>query len=136
MGKMSDLAVSLDDLCMIGQQLLACGEALIRAAASVKTCFSEAPPLAEVPAADPVSSEKHLLEENQDSVVERDAVEKHYSKEDVRALLASLSHSGFRAEARELVRRYSNGGSLTDVDPARYPELMREAEKFNSVAEK
>ena len=55
-----------------------------------------------------------------------------YTKEEVRALLADLSQNGFRNEAKELVRKYSNGGSLTDIDPAKYPELVAEAEGYHA----
>ena len=40
MSRMSELALTLDELTEVGQRLVACGEDLIRAAARVKDCFS------------------------------------------------------------------------------------------------
>ena len=125
MSKMNDLVTALDDLCGIGKQLVAGGEDLIRIATYIKLSFSD-------------NAEEALLPPSafaQDSAAEPAAPEAQpvtYSKEDVRALLADLSHSGFRAEAKELVRKYSGGGSLTDVDPSRYPELVEEARKYHA----
>ena len=56
---------------------------------------------------------------------------KAYTKEEVRAILADLSQNGFRNEAKALVRKYSDGGSLTDIDPAKYPDLVAEAEALH-----
>ena len=56
---------------------------------------------------------------------------KTYTKEEVRAILADLSQNGFRSEAKTLVRKYSDGGSLTDIDPAKYPDLVAEAEALH-----
>ena len=49
-------------------------------------------------------------------------------KEEVRAMLADLSQSGHRDEAKALVKKYADGGSLTDIDPARYPDLVQEVQ--------
>ena len=57
---------------------------------------------------------------------------KAYTKEEVRAILADLSQNGFRNEAKALVRKYSDGGSLTDIDPANYPDLVAEAEGYHA----
>lgn len=40
-------------------------------------------------------------------------------------MLADLSQSGHRDEAKALVKKYADGGSLTDIDPARYPDLVQ-----------
>lgn len=56
---------------------------------------------------------------------------KTYDKEEIRALLAtkaSEADGAYRAQVRDLVRRYGHGGSLTDVDPAEYAALAAEAE--------
>ena len=43
-------------------------------------------------------------------------------------MLADLSQSGHRDEAKALVKKYADGGSLTDIDPARYPDLVQEVQ--------
>ena len=121
MSKMSELATTLDDLTEVGRRLVACGEDLIRAAARVKDCFSDGS--AEAQPQEPVKEPEPAAEA---------PAPKKYTKEEVRALLANLSQSGFRSEAKTLVRKYSDGGSLTDIDPARYPELVEEAQKYHA----
>ena len=139
MSKMSELATTLDDLTEVGRQLVACGESLIKAAANVTACFSGDE--AEEP--DPVKATgRRRATKTQDADPEL-AVEpvaepapeaptpKTYSKEEVRAMLADLSQSGHRNEAKALVRKYADGGSLTDINPARYPELVEEVQKYH-----
>ena len=120
MSKMSELATALDDLTEVGQRLVACGQDLIRAAAHVKDCFTN----------DSAEAQPQESAEAQEAAPKQPAP-KTYTKEEVRAMLASLSQSGFRAEAKALVKKYSNGGSLTDIDPADYPELVKEAEQYH-----
>ena len=49
-----------------------------------------------------------------------------YKKEDIRAMLAALAVDGHRDEAKALVAKYADGGSLSGIDPARYPEIAEE----------
>ena len=112
MSKMSEMATALDEMTEVGRTLITCGENLLKAAAHVRDCFTEEPapvtePVAETPAP------------------------KAYTKEEVRAILADLSQNGFRNEAKALVKKYSDGGSLTDIDPAKYPDLVAEAEALH-----
>lgn len=114
MGKMSELSMTLDELIDTGQKLAECGEALVKTANEIRAAFTEtesAPSVqkAEVPAQPETPPEKT------------------YTKEEVRKLLAEKSVAGFREQAKALVKKYG-GGSLTDVDPAKYPDLVKEAE--------
>ena len=118
MSKMSELATTLDNLNEVGKQLVRCGEELIRAVAHVQVCF--APDEQEAP-------DTGKREEGPELTTS-----KTYTKEEIRALLADLSQAGFREEAKALVKKYANGGSLTDIDPARYPALAEEAQKFHA----
>ena len=119
MSKMSELATALDEMTEVGRTLITCGENLLKAAAHVRDCFTEdTPAAAEEPA--PVT----------EPVAETPSP-KAYTKEEVRAILADLSQNGFRNEAKALVRKYSDGGSLTDIDPAKYPDLVAEAEALH-----
>ena len=118
MSKMSELATVLDEMTEVGRTLITCGESLVKAAAHVRGCFTEdelAPAEEPVPATEPET-----------------APPKAYTKEEVRAILADLSQNGFRNEAKALVRKYSDGGSLTDIDPANYPDLVAEAEGYHA----
>ena len=121
MSKMSELATTLDDLTRVVKVVITCGEDVLRAVAHVREFFSgndnAVPKLQEpVKAAEPVAETP---------------APKAYTKEEVRAILADLSQNGFRNEAKALVRKYSDGGSLTDIDPAKYPDLVAEAEALH-----
>ncbi len=111
MSKMCELATALDEMTEVGKTLITCGESLMKAAAHVRECFTDDEP-APIPAPDP-------------------APPKAYTKEEVRVILADLSQNGFRSEAKALVRKYSDGGSLTDIDTAKYPDLVAEAEALH-----
>lgn len=105
MSKMSELSQVLDDL-------ISCGEKMIQTANAIKECFSEKAP-AEKPAK------------------KTEAPEKAYSKEDVRALLAAKANEAggqFKTKVKAIVKKYGNGGSLTDVPAESYPALVEEVE--------
>ena len=140
MSKMSELSTALDDLTEVGRRLVTCGEDLIRAAARVKDCISDDG--AEAQSQQTVKAQEAAKEAAKETAYEtakgaekgappEPPASKTYTKEEVRAMLASLSQSGFRAEAKALVKKYSDGGSLTDIDPANYPELVKEAEQYH-----
>ena len=126
MSRMSELAQTLDDLTEVGQRLMACGEDLIKAAARVKDCFSgEDESEQEKPK---TAGRRRAAKESEpaEETASEAPMPKVYTKEEVRALLAELSQSGYREEAKALVKKYAEGGSLTDIDPARYPDLVEE----------
>lgn len=131
MSRMSELVQTLDDLTEVGQRLVACGEDLIKAVTRVKDCFSgedeseqEKPKAAGRP-------RKAKEPEQEPAPVKEAPAPKVYTKEEVRALLAELSQSGHREEAKALVKKYAEGGSLTDIDPARYLELVEEVHSIH-----
>ena len=98
MSKMSELSQVLDDL-------ISCGEKMIQTANAIKECFSE------------------------DSAPEPETPS--YSKEDVRALLAAKANEAggqFKSQVKAIVKKYADGGSLTDVPAESYPALVKEVE--------
>ena len=117
------LVQSLRDLVKILDDLTTCGEMAIQTASAIMECFSED----EAPAAIPEKKSKPAKKE---AKAPEPAV-KTYSKEDVRALLsAKANESGgqFKAQVKALVKKYANGGSLTDIPEDQYPALVEEAE--------
>lgn len=54
-------------------------------------------------------------------------LEKVITLEEVRAVLAEKSHSGHSADVKVLLERHG-ASRLSDVDPAKYPALLKEAE--------
>ena len=117
------LVQSLRDLVKILDDLTTCGEMAIQTASAIMECFSED----EAPAAIPEKKSKPAKKE---AKAPEPAV-KTYSKEDVRALLsAKANESGgqFKAQVKALVKKYANGGSLTDIPEDQYPALVEEVE--------
>ena len=114
MSKMSELSQVLDDL-------IACGEKMIQTANAIRECFSE-----EVPAAEPEKKAKAPKKEKAP-----EPAEKTYSKEDVRAILAAKANEAggqFKAQVKAIVKKYADGGSLTDVPADSYSALVEEVE--------
>ena len=109
MSKMSELSQVLDDL-------ISCGELLIQTANAIKEYFAE------------------TAESTEGSKKEATAPEpevRSCSKEEVRALLAAKAKEAggqFKAQVKALVKKYGNGGSLTDVPAESYPALVSEVE--------
>ena len=117
------LVQSLRDLVKILDDLTTCGEMAIQTASAIMECFSED----EAPAAIPEKKSKPAKKE---AKAPEPAV-KTYSKEDVRALLAAKANESggqFKAKVKALVKKYANGGSLTDIPEDQYPALVEEVE--------
>lgn len=114
MGKMSELSAMLDELIDTGRKLSECGDRLTKVASGIREAFSET-----------VAPVTNMAQPKKQ--VQKKEPERTYTKEDVRKLLAEKSVAGFREQAKALVKKYG-GGSLTDVNPSQYPDLVKEAE--------
>ena len=109
MSKMSELSQVLDDL-------ISCGELLIQTANAIKEYFAET--------AESTEGSKKAAKAPEPEV-------RSYSKEEVRALLAAKAKEAggqFKAQVKAIVKKYGNGGSLTDVPAESYPALVSEVE--------
>lgn len=114
MSKMSELSQVLDDL-------VTCGEKMIQAANALRECFTSD----DAPAENPEKQETPATKESKASEA------KTYSKEDVRALLASKANEAggqYKGQVKAIVKKYGNGGSLTDIPAESYPDLVKEVE--------
>lgn len=113
MSNTEDLSAALD-------KLIACGNGLIKVAEALKVfCNLDevTPPKAQE--AEVTSTEDHS-----------------YSKEDVRSLLAQKANDNdgqYRVAVKDLVKKYANGGTLTDVHPECYPALVADLEKLGNA---
>ena len=117
------LVQSLRDLVKILDDLTTCGEMAIQTASAIMECFSEDEAHAAIP-------EKKSKPAKKEAKAPEPAV-KTYSKEDVRALLAAKANESggqFKAQVKALVKKYANGGSLTDIPEDQYPALVEEVE--------
>lgn len=102
MSKMSELSQVLDEM-------IACGEGMIKAAKTIKEIFSSTEEATATP--EPTPS---------------------YTKEDVRGILAAKSAAGFKKEVKELLEKYG-AQQLKQVDPKDYAALLKEAEVIGNA---
>ncbi len=155
MSKMSELSMLLDDLIQCGEKLTETGKALKafysstdEAAAtpemagkrqSAKTAqLPEAKPQDTLPVSEAAPEVAQQTEPEQPApATDQEAAPtapdpaKTYDKEEIRALLAAKAAESdgiYRAQVRDLVKKYGNGGSLTDVDPKDYADLAADTE--------
>ena len=99
MSKMSELSMVLD-------ALVECGKTLTKTAEQLHRLYS---------ADEPPQQPKEA------------APTKTVSLEEVRAVLAEKSRAGKTAAVKELLRKHG-ADKLSDIDPAEFPELLKEAE--------
>ena len=116
--KTKELSMLLDDLISCGQKLTETAKALkgYYSSAEDVTSNDEKPGSEEVPAA-----------ATQDTKDEAPS----YSKEDVRALLATkakVDGCKYKSEVKALVAKYSTDGTLTNIPEESYPLLVSELE--------
>ena len=126
MSKMSELSMLLDNL-------IDCGEKLTETAKALKAFYSSDDEPSAVPAKSPQPAEEPAEPEAKQPEPEP---EKTYSKEEIRAMLAAKANEAdgiYKADVRNLVRKYGNGGSLTDVDPKDYAALAAEVEAIGNA---
>lgn len=71
------------------------------------------------------------IEEKEKTVTKTAKKTKKYSLEDVRGILAEKSQTGFSAEVKELISKFG-ADRLSAVDPAKYEELIKEAEEIGN----
>lgn len=102
MSKMSELSQVLEEI-------IACGEGMIKAANAIKEIFSSTEEAPAVPESAP-----------------------SYTKEDVRGILAAKSAAGFKKEVKELLEKYG-AQQLKQVDPKDYAALIKEAEVIGNA---
>lgn len=122
MSKMGELAMLLDDVMETGNSFL---QAIAAVRSYVNTDGQDAlasavPADTEAPTATPVSKE----------AAPADApAARTYTKEEIRGMLARKANEAegrYRGAVKDLVHRYGNGGSLTDIAEGDYPALVAE----------
>lgn len=123
MGKMSELARLLDDLA-------GCGNRLAETAQVLKDFYTsqDGEATAEKPAPKPGKKEPNPAKEGEP--------EKTYTKEAVRAILSAKANEEggrFKAEVKAIVKKYGNGGSLTDIDAKDYAALADEIGRLGNA---
>ena len=110
MSKMNDLPQVLDDL-------ISCGEKIIRTANAIRECLTADDAPAGVPA--------------EKGAEAPEAAAPSYSKEDIRELLAAKAAEAggrFKPQVKAIVKKYGNGGKLADIPAGSDPALVEELE--------
>ena len=123
MSKMSELSQVLDEM-------IACGERMIKAANTLKDIFSsteEAPAKTETKTA-----KKATIQEAAEPEAVKVEPAPSYTKEDVRGVLAAKSAAGFKKEVKELLEKFG-AQQLKQVDPKDYAALLKEAEVIGNA---
>ena len=133
MSKMNELATVLDDLASAATQLKMCAQDLLTASNLLRGLF-EAEDAEEPKPPQKKPSPRKAPEPEPEPLPEPPETppQPAYTKEQIRGMLSDLAGNGHREEAKALVSRYANGGSFSDIDPARYPELAEEVRKINA----
>lgn len=108
MSKMSELSQALDEM-------VACGEGLIRTAKAIREMFSEEPATAEQA---PAEEAAPALQEEQP---------KAYTFAEVRKAFSAKSHAGFTGQIKELIEKYG-ADRLSAVNEEDYGQLMKDLE--------
>lgn len=123
MSKMSELSQVLDEM-------IACGEGMIKAANTLKDIFSSTE---EAPAKTEIKTAKKATKQD---AAEHEAAKAEpaptYTKEDVRGVLASKSAAGFKKEVKELLEKFG-AQQLKQIDPKDYAALLKEAEVIGNA---
>ena len=123
MSKMSELSQVLDEM-------IACGEGMIKAANTLKDIFSSTE---EAPAKTETKTAKKATK--QDATVTEEAKPEPaltYTKEDVRGVLAAKSAAGFKKEVKELLEKFG-AQQLKQIDPKDYAAILKEAEVIGNA---
>ena len=120
MGKMSNLDVVLDEM-------ITCGQNLVKAAQELKELFSEEGAVKPQKTAskqlfDPTPKKKEDPKE-----VKAEPEAKTYTFQEVRGIMASLSGSGKKTEAKALLTKFG-ASRLSEVKEEDFPALVAEAE--------
>lgn len=131
MSKMSNLSLVLDEL-------IGCGEALIRTANALKESLGEGESQEKVIAADKKNAEEKATATKTDSVKTAEPAPETavpsapITKEAVRAVLAAKSSAGFKSQVKELLGKFG-ATQLKQVKPEDYEALLAEAEKIGNA---
>ena len=117
MSKMSELSQVLDEM-------IACGEGMIKAANAIKDIFSSTEEA-------PAKAETKEVKEAAEKAPEAEPTPT-YTKEDVRGVLAAKSAAGFKKEVKGLLEKFG-AQQLKQVKSEDYAALLKEAEVIGNA---
>lgn len=114
MSKMSELSQVLDEL-------VACGEGLIRTANAIREMFTDEPERQSKATAEPPRAEAAGTPQSEEP--------KTYSFVDVRKAFSAKSHAGYTEQVKALIGKYG-AAKLSAVKEEDYPALMADLEEI------
>lgn len=120
MSKMNELSQLID-------QLISCGETLTETGQALKAFYSSAEETETLKPTSKTSAEEKPVVKEEAPAKEA----KKYSKEEVRGILAAKANESsgrYKASVKAIVKKYSDGGNLTDVPTDSYEALVKEVE--------
>lgn len=135
MRKTNELSQILDEVISCGEKMIAiadslkdmvsCGEKMIAVAKEIKSILIDTDPVKAIEQTAPVTKAKAPK-----AAPEAPRVKK-YSKEEVRGILAAKANEAsgrYKTSVKAIVKKYSDGGNLTDVPEENYEALVKEVE--------
>ncbi len=113
------------ELSMLLDDLISCGQKLTETANALKDYFSSTE--------DAATNDEKPVSDEVPAAATKDTNDEapSYSKEDVRALLATkakVDGCKYKSEVKALVAKYSTDGTLTNIPEESYPLLISELE--------
>ena len=117
----------VNELSMLVEELRKCGETLVGLSEGLADLFSGTAEEEKAPAKKAASKRK-AAEEPKSEVLE----EKVLTLEDVRAVCADKSRSGFTAEVKALLGKHG-ADKLSEINPAEYKALLAEVEVLGNA---
>jgi len=108
--------------------MIAAGNALVKTASALKEFYSAPDGDATKAKPEPAPAEKPAKEEA--------PAEKTYTYEEVRKICATMSakdEGAYKREVLSLVKKYSDGRTLSKVDPSQYAALVAEVEVLGNA---
>jgi len=138
MSKKNEISLVLDELITCGEKMIAiadslkdfvsCGERMIAVAKEIKAIFTDTDSVKAIEDSAPTTKAKAAKAK---PVPIADSEPKKYSKEDIRGILAAKANEAggrYKASVKAIVKKYSDGGNLTDVPVESYEALIKEVE--------
>ena len=112
------------DLLQLLEELGECGVKLTETAAALKEHFSSEKTVTSVTEEKPAKAQPPKTEAKEEAAPS-------YTKEKVRELLSEVAakeEGKYKAQVKDLVKKYADGGSLKDIPEDKYSDLVAELE--------
>ncbi len=124
MGKVKLLLEVIGDLRSLADSLQAVADAVADSGAEAGPADTKEP---EKTGRTGKAAAKNTVKKEEKPAAKQEPEEKPLTLEEVRAVLAEKSRAGHTEEVRELLKKHG-ADKLSEIDPAKYPALLADAE--------